>query len=80
MNTKKAFDNFRGMNDSFIEEDEVYIKHVANTIVLIPKSNPWYNLYRGIDMFSDDFMLTREQPELETWEPIDIPRFSGRKT
>lgn len=59
------------MNDSFIEEGEVYIKHAGNTIILIPKSNPLYNFFRGIDMFSDDFMLIREQPELETREPID---------
>lgn len=53
------------------EEDEVYIKQSGNTVILIPKNDPWYNLHTGLDMFSDDFMMDREQPELETREPID---------
>jgi antitoxin VapB len=39
--------------------------------VLISTKDPWYNLYKGLDMFSDDFMMTREQPPLEEREPFD---------
>ncbi len=53
------------------EDDEVYIKKSGNTVILIPKNNPWHNLHKGLDMFSDDLKLTREQPPLETREPID---------
>ena len=44
--------------------EEVYIKKVGNAIVLIPKNNPWQTLWNSLDRFSDDFMETREQPEL----------------
>ncbi len=52
------------------EEDEVYIKHVGNVVLLIPKSDPWHNLFMGLEMFSDGLTLTRDQPKLETREPI----------
>ena len=44
--------------------DEVYIKKVGNAIILIPKNNPWQTLWNSLDLFSDDFMETREQPPL----------------
>lgn len=53
------------------EDDEVFIKKSGNTVILIPKDDPWAELHRGIEMFSDDYMQTREQPPLETREPID---------
>ena len=44
--------------------DEVYIKRVGNAIVLIPKKDPWQTLWNSLDLFSDDFMQTREQPPI----------------
>lgn len=44
--------------------EEVYIKKVGNAIILIPKNNPWQTLWNSLDLFSDDFMGTREQPPL----------------
>jgi len=53
------------------EGDEVYIKKSGNTVVLIPKDNPWKDVFESVKMFSDDFMETREQPPLETRESMD---------
>lgn len=53
------------------EGDEVYIKQSGNTVILIPKDNPWKDVFESVKMFSDDFMETREQPPLETREPMD---------
>ncbi|HDY75295.1 MAG TPA: antitoxin [Candidatus Marinimicrobia bacterium] len=53
------------------EGDEVYIKQSGNVVVLIPKDNPWKDVFESVKMFSDDFMETREQPPLETRESVD---------
>jgi len=53
------------------EGDEVYIKQSGNTVVLIPKDNPWKDVFESVKMFSDDFMEKREQPPLETRESMD---------
>jgi antitoxin VapB len=47
---------------------EVYIKKIGNAIVLIAKDNPWQSLIDSLDNFSDDFMITREQPHLDSRE------------
>jgi antitoxin VapB len=41
--------------------NEVYIKKIGNTIVLISKENPWQTLFDSLELFSGDFMETREQ-------------------
>lgn len=51
-----------------IKGTEVYVKKVGNTIVLIPKENPWGILFDSLNLFSDDFMEDREQPMLENRE------------
>ena len=40
--------------------EEVYIKKVGNAIILIPKNAPLQPLCNSLDLFSDDFMETRE--------------------
>jgi antitoxin VapB len=47
------------------EGGEVYIKKIGNTVVLIPKDNPWGSFLESLDKFSDDFLPGREQPKLE---------------
>ncbi|MBD2567319.1 antitoxin [Anabaena lutea] len=44
---------------------EIYIKKIGNAIVIIAKDNPWQSLIYSLDNFSDDFMITREQPHLD---------------
>jgi antitoxin VapB len=47
---------------------EVYIKKVGNAIVLIAKDNPWQSIFESLGQFSDDFMITRDQPPLDVRE------------
>ncbi len=53
-----------------LEGSEVYIKKIGNAIVLISKENPWQTLFDSLNLFSDDFMSTREQPEMEKREDL----------
>ncbi len=45
------------------EGDEVCIKKVGNGVVLLPKENYYQILIDSLDMFSEDFMETRQQPD-----------------
>jgi antitoxin VapB len=47
---------------------EAYIKKIGNAIVLIAKDNPWKSLFESLEQFSDDFMITRDQPPLDVRE------------
>jgi antitoxin VapB len=48
--------------------DEVYLKKIGNVLILIPKDNPWQSLFESLNLFSEDFMKSREQPDLEIRE------------
>jgi antitoxin VapB len=50
---------------------EVYIKKIGNAVVLISKDNPWQTLFDSLNIFSDDFMPTREQPSLDEREQLE---------
>lgn len=52
------------------EGEEVFIKKVGKTIVLLPKNHPWESLLKSLDKFSDDFMETREQPDQQKREDL----------
>lgn len=53
------------------EGTEVLAKRVGNFVVLMPVENSWDALIQSLDMFSDDFMLDREQPMAQqTREPL----------
>lgn len=41
---------------------EVHIKRVGNAVVLLPIDGFWEPMLSALDMFSDDFMETRQQP------------------
>lgn len=50
-------------------DQEVYIKKVGRTVVLIPKDWPWDLLEHGLQEFTADYMEGRRfQPELEKRE------------
>ena len=75
MDTAKIFINGRSqavrLPKKFrFEENEVFIKRLGNVVVLIPMDDPWRDLFLSLDMFSDDFMKTREQPELVNREEL----------
>jgi antitoxin VapB len=53
-----------------LQGSEVYIKKVGHAVVLISKDNPWQTLFDSLSLFSDDFMPTREQPNLDVRETL----------
>ncbi|MFZ5763068.1 MAG: antitoxin [Thermodesulfobacteriota bacterium] len=44
-----------------LEGNEVYIKRVGKSLILIDKADPWSGLTESLTMFSDDFMAERQQ-------------------
>ena len=49
--------------DCRIDADEVFVKQVGSTFMLIPTNvSPWQPLIDSLDLFSADFMEEREQP------------------
>lgn len=56
--------------DYHLQGDEVYIKKVGNAIVIISKDNPWQSLFNSLDLFSEDFMESREEPNLHPGEDL----------
>lgn len=46
-----------------LDGDEVYVKHVGKSVLLIPKNaDPWDLLSQSLGEFTDDFMRDRNQP------------------
>lgn len=45
---------------------KAFIKKLGNAVLLIPEDNPWQGLLDSLDQFSPDFMVERDQPEVET--------------
>ena len=67
MKTAKLFMNGRSQAVRLpkayrFEGTQVFVKKVGSAILLIPYSEPWQTLFDSLDMFSDDFMETRDQP------------------
>jgi antitoxin VapB len=54
-----------------LQGSEVYIKKIGNAVVLISKENPWQTLFDSLNLFSDDFMPTREQPNLDRRDTLE---------
>ena len=52
------------------EGEKVFIKKVANAVVLLPINNPWEPLLDSLNKFSSDFMTTRKQPKQQEREDI----------
>lgn len=50
------------------KNNEVFIKKVGSAVILMPVKNAWDSLFKSLDKFSEDFMVSREQPEAQTRE------------
>lgn len=49
--------------DIHLDGDEVFVKQVGRSVVLIPKQhNAWQSLVDSLDQFSADFLEDRAQP------------------
>ncbi len=53
-----------------LNTQQVFIKLVGNSLVLIPVENPWQSLFDSLDKFSEDFLELREQPEPQVREHL----------
>ncbi len=54
-----------------IDEQELYIQKIGNTLILTSMDDPWSPLRKSLEMFSDDvFSNGREQPEYQEREDI----------
>lgn len=52
------------------EGTEVFIKRVGKTVVLIPVTESWQTMIDSLDLFSDDFLASRDQPQEQAREPL----------
>ena len=73
METAKLFKNGQSQavrlpKEYRFEGEEVYLKKIGNTVILIPIKNSWAPLIDSLDEFSSDFMNDREQPETQKRE------------
>ena len=41
---------------------EVYVKRVGKAVVLLPMDDAWDSLTQSLNLFSDDYMIQRDQP------------------
>jgi len=71
MQTAKIFINGRSQavrlpKDFRFSGKDVFIKKIGNIVVLLPKDDPWSSLVNSLDQFTDDFMISRDQPNQNT--------------
>jgi len=67
--TAKVFKNGRSQAVRLPKEyrfhcDEVMVNKIGDAVVLLPKNSKWDSFITAIDMFSDDFMIYREDNEV----------------
>jgi antitoxin VapB len=71
MQTTKVFKNghsqaVRIPKEYQVEEDELVINKIGNTLVLFPKNDAWELFKKSLTEFSDDFFAEgRNQPEMQ---------------
>jgi antitoxin VapB len=73
MDTAKLFQNGKSQAIRLPKQyrfkgTKVYIKKMGNAVVLIPEQDSWQSLIESLDLFTDDFMAEREQPETQQRE------------
>jgi antitoxin VapB len=77
MKTAKLFKNGQSQavrlpKEYRFEGEEVYIKKVGSSVVLLPEKNSWDALLGSLDHFTPEFMAERAQPrkkdKRESWD------------
>ncbi len=77
MKTAKLFKNGQSQAVRLPKEfrfdgESVYIHHVGNCVVLVPKDDdPWKSMFEATQLFTDEFMTDRDQgvqPERESFD------------
>ena len=54
-----------------IDDDKAYLKKVGNVLYIIPFHDPYQNMIESLEIFTPDFMETRNQPGNQQREPLD---------
>ncbi len=75
MQTAKIFQNGKSQAVRLPKEfrfrgDKVFIKKTGNAVILLPFDDPWRALVESLELFSDDFMESREQPPSQHREGV----------
>jgi antitoxin VapB len=77
MKTAKLFKNGQSQavrlpKEYRFEGDEVFIKKVGSSVVLMPEKNSWNSLVESLERFTPEFMAERAQPrkkdKRESWD------------
>lgn len=55
-----------------IDDEKAYIKKIGNCLYIVPYHNPWQSMINSLDEFTDDFMSSRQQPEQQKRESLDL--------
>ena len=53
------------------DDSDVYITKLDNLVILCPKKDIWATFLSSLDQFSDDFMVSRNQPSQQQREEIE---------
>lgn len=48
-------------------DDEVFVNHIGNVVILSPKNERWQSMLTSLDLFTDDF-LSESIPDLPLTE------------
>jgi antitoxin VapB len=75
MDTAKIFQNGKSQAIRLPKEfrfggTKVYVKRLGNAVVLIPEQDSWQTLVDSLTLFSDDFMVDRQQPVTQPRESL----------
>ena len=75
METAKIFMNGRSQAIRLpkayrFEGGKVYIKKLGDVVMLIPYHAPWRVMADSLELFSEDFMSSRKQPDAEEREDL----------
>ena len=76
MKTAKLFKNGQSQavrlpKEFRLEGESVFIHHLGNYVVLVPKNDPWKSMFEATKNFSDDFMANRDQGIEQKRESLD---------
>ena len=70
MMTAKVFENGRSQairlpKECRFSSDEVMVNKIGDIVILLPKKSKWDSFMKAIDMFSDDFMESGREDNLQ---------------
>ena len=76
MKTAKLFKNGQSQAVRLPKEfrfdgESVYIHHLGNYVVLVPRHDPWKSMFEASNLFTDDFMADRDQGTAPARESFD---------